>query len=64
MSAGVCPDCRRPVLPVRRLGVPLPLACGAYERLSDEQLQDHIADIQHEVRRRRGKLFPPEETKS
>lgn len=34
------------------LRVPLALALGHYEKLSDEQLREHIRDLLAEVRRR------------
>lgn len=34
------------------LRVPLNLALGLYERLSDEELREHIRDLLAEVRRR------------
>lgn len=35
-----------------KLRVPIDLALGLYERLSDEQLADHFWDISHEIDRR------------
>lgn len=43
---------RQGLLPIDRLQVPLYLALGRYERLTDEELVDHHADIMVEIRRR------------
>jgi hypothetical protein len=39
-------------IPLTRLQVPLNLAVGLYELLTDEELIDHYADIRAECKRR------------
>ena len=39
-------------LRAKRLQVPLALATGLYEQLSDEEINDHHEDIHAELRRR------------
>jgi hypothetical protein len=40
-----------------RLQVPVALAAGRYEQLTDEELEEHYFDIRAEVRRRNAKYL-------
>jgi hypothetical protein len=56
------PDPERPMYLVshvksnRQLQVPIAVALGQYEKLTDEELEDHFNDIQHERSRRNAEL--------